>query len=339
MKRITHIIVLLFLLTTAAPLAGQPRNRASDRSLPRDGVIVRVNNDVILASEVWKRLGPLLRYKKKRLSSEQFRKKKRQWYRKTISQMIRSRVIQQEAEQAGLTVSDRAIQDALQRQIEQVGSREEFIRGLRQRDWTLERWKRQKRKELLQKKLFRTKFKKSGTTFFVSPEEIKTYYRNHQQQFTREAKVKGHVLGIPYGDARSREEALGLARSIRSQIEDGARMSHLVELYKPLDPDFTKTFDDWIRKGTFGRTVEQILFEKEDIKNVEGPVVLENRVVLLNRTAKIQRKESEFKDPDVQKKIRNLIRNRKYREKLSQIEKRLLENAYINPRYLLQVGS
>ncbi len=328
----------LFSLFLVLPLSGQGRTGSKGgRTLPKDGVIVRVNDDVILASEVWKRLAPLLRYKKRRLSSDEFNRKRRKWFRKTTAQMIRSRVIQQAAEEAGLDVSEQEIRRELQNQIEEAGSREKFIRGLKQRGWTLEKWKRQKRKDLLQRKLFRQKFKQTRTNFFVSPEEIKTYYRTHKSQFYREPKVKGHIISIPFGERRSEKEALDTAHTLLRQIDDGARMDHLVEVYRRLDSEHTRTFD-FVKKGTFSRKVEQFLFEKLDGNRVGGPVILRDRVVVLKRTGKVKEKKSSLEDPEVQQKIRDRLRNRKYREKLSTIEQQLLNQAYIKPRYLLQAG-
>ncbi len=324
---------LVLLASHQIPALAQKKSR----TLPRDGVIARVNDDIILASEVWKRLAPLLQYKKKRLSESEFKEKKRTWFRNTISSMIRSRVIQQEAEKAGLSVSDQEIKEAVKDQIKKIGSREKFINGLKQRGWTLEKWKREKRKDLLQQKLFRKKFKESRTTFFVSPKELRRYYENHKSQFYREPKVKGLLISIPFGEKRKKREARSIAKSILQQIEDGARMKHLVQAYKNLDPERTRTFD-WIKKGTFSQKVERWLFEKLDGEEVAGPITLENSVVLVKRTGKIKEKKSAFQDPEVQEKIRQRIRNQKYREQLKEIEKELLKEAYIKPRYFLNIG-
>lgn len=329
---LAHLFLALLVLTMAGKVTAQaPRPSTSPRG---DGVLAQVNDEVILYSDVISRIRPRLKRYARQLSKKEYQKRRQELFQKSVSLMIQEEVLQQEARALGLKVSEQEVDERKQEIIEKVGSEEAFKKGLFQQGMTMDMWERRMRTQILNRKLFQKKFRESRDSFFVSPQEMKTYYRENKLQFYREAKVKGHVLSFPFDSTEDRDQKVRLALSVRDQLKEGASFTSIVESYKSLDPEHSRSFD-WTKKGEFLKPVEYILFHGMGDRSIRGPFVAENRIFIVKRTGKIKSKQSPLTDPEVQKEIRKQIKQRKRKERLDQIRERLIEQAYINPRYLI----
>ncbi len=319
-------------LTAQGRVGGGPPSRAGD------GVLVQVNDDVILHSDVLSRIRPRLRQMARNLSRQEFRKRQRELFFKSVSFMIKEKVLTQEAEERGLSVPQKKVQEILDRQIEQAGSRGRFIAQLRQQGLTLDMWKRQLKTNLLNKRLFQKTFREDKNSFFVPPEEMKAYYENNKLQFYEEAKVKGHVISFPFSSADQRDQRLRQVRGVRSQLEEGATFQSLVDAYNDIDPEHTRSFD-WTKKGEFLKPVQYLLFHGSFQDGQIRVLVADNRVLIVKRTGLIKAKQKPLSNPEVQKEIRSQIEQRKRQEKLENLRQKLIEEAFIQPRYLVKAGS
>lgn len=331
---LSFLVVLVGGLFTDALFAqGQVGGKAPTSA--GDGAIVQVNNDVILNSDVLSRIRPKLRQMAQRLPREQFRKQQRALFLKSVSTMIKENVLKQEAKEQGLSVSEERIEQIKQTQIEKAGSKRAFRRGLYQQGFTLDMWERKVRTDLLSQKLFQKQLRESGSSSFVTPDEMRSYYENNKEKFYNEAEVKGHIISFPFNSTDERDKRVRQALSVVDQLETGASFQSLVDAYSDLDPEHTRSFD-WTKKGNFLKPIEYVLFHRETESLRIGPFVAGDRVVIIKRTGLIKAKQKKLTNPEVQKQIRQQIKQRKRRKKHEQMRERLLQEAYINPRYLLQ---
>lgn len=334
-------IVVVFLMVMFIGILGmdasvtqeQVGKRAPSRT--GDGAIVQVNDDVILNSDVLSRIRPRLRQMAQRLPKDQFRKQQQALFLKSVSTMIKEKVLKQEAEEQGVSVSDQRIEDIRQKQIEKAGSERAFRRGLYQQGFTMEMWERKVRTDLLSQKLFQKQLRESESSSFVTPAEMRSYYENHKEKFYEEAEVKGHIISFPFDSREEASKRIKQAYSVIDQLNTGASFPSLVEAYNDLDPEHTRSFD-WTKKGNFLKPVEYLLFNRETETPNIGPFVAGDRVIIMKRTGLIKEKQKKLSNPEVQKQIRQQIKQRKRRKKHEEMRERLLQEAYINPRYFLQ---
>ncbi len=298
-----------------------------------DGVVAWVNDSIILHSDVMDRIRPRLKQYRKRLSKRELAYRKRTLFMQELSLMVEEKVIIQAAREEGLQVTNRELNQLEQQMVERFESREKFLETLRQNGRTLEDWRRNKRKQELQKKLIRKKFRGAGVDTFVSPREIRKYYQENKEEFFREPRVKGHIITIPTAEVGGEKEAKKLIEETLRQIRTGADMKTLARLHNKTYGENNRTFD-WTRRGNFHRDVEKALFEHLEVDEVSDPIVLPDRVVLVKLKGKIKGKQKTFSDPQVQEKIRNRLRSRKLKKHRKKLRKDLFQKAYIKPQFL-----
>lgn len=347
------LIGFVCILTTVRPGQAQTGNNRSGgsanngrggglvQSIP-DGIVAKVNDEVIFASEVMKGIRPRLEILAKRLPEKQFRQKSMQLFRKELANMVQRKVVMHEAREKGISVSDKEFKEFKQRRIEEVGSKERFRKYLKQIGRTMERWEKDKRGELLTRKLvssqlFGAPTEKGGGKFdtFVSPREMRRYYKNNRKEFYKESEVDGVLLKYNVPTDQKKKEQKKMIEELLRQVRNGADFSVLADLHAQ-EPFVTKRAFQDERKGSFPRIVETYLFEDMEKGSVEGPVEKGEQLYVLKLDDRSLGKQSSF--TEVKSEIRKNLRSRKINENLQKFRKQLMEEAYIWPRELLEIA-
>lgn len=348
----TRILLLSVFLATYAAWAQQatpdrPADATSnvrDLLVPQDGVVAKVNQEIILGNEVYKRIsGELEALKQSVPDEETYTRKATELWHKTLREMIEDKVMLLAAEKEGIRIGDREVDKELEEQIKKKGSKEKMIAELAQIGMTWEEYRERVRTDMIQRELILTKlgFRQKQVTpdskmpldTFVTPREVLKYYSEHKQDFYIAEKVKSRQIVI-YFDAATKAEKRMEAESILRQIESGADMALLALWYSDVRAA-EGGFWDWSERASFRPEVSEVLFSLP--KGGVGPLIESSDAFVIVRCEDRQEaKQRGLENDEVQDEIRKIIQNEKVNANIARVKKMLVRETYVEPADLFE---
>lgn len=185
LKRITSVLGILSLFLAILP--GWTSADIVDR------IVAIVNNDIITLSELNKALLP---YMEKIESATYSGEKKKailyQLRQDMLNRMIERMLTDQEVEKFNLTVSEKEVDNAIERlKSAQFMTREDLENALAQDGTTFEDYREKIRQEILRPRLINYVIK---SKVVVTDDDVKTYYNTHKEEYVGEKKYFLHNI-------------------------------------------------------------------------------------------------------------------------------------------------
>ena len=301
MKRILYTaLLLLFVL----PFNSNARQQV-------DRVVLVINEDIITLTEFMNEA------KKSGVNMEEAGMEY-----KFLEQMIDKTIVEQEAKQAGITVSDEELDFTLK----EIKSRynlkeEEMEKALEKQNMTEESFREQWRFQLLTQKLMELKVKGN---IAVTDQEIKEYYQETYGDYDEDvSEIRiAHILILNEGP-----DALQKATKIADEAKAGGDFPKLAKEYSQ-DTMSAQNGGDlgYFKKGDL---VESLEFAVQDVQinEVVGPVESPGGYHIIKV---LDKKDSKIGIPQsYSNEIRNTIYNQKAEDMLKNYLKEIKETAYI----------
>jgi peptidyl-prolyl cis-trans isomerase SurA len=186
-------------------------------------ILFIVNDDIITKTELDERLSKekqvlkqLFQYDEARLSEEMEKA------RPEILELIIDEILfTQEAIKKGIQVSDAEIQQFITSLRNQYGSAEAFEQALKAEGYTLDSFRKEKKKTLLLQRLIEQKF---GQELIITDEEVSQFYRENRDEFPgRSDTVRLKHIFIKFHTTEAdREIAFQRAENILKRCKEGA---------------------------------------------------------------------------------------------------------------------
>ncbi|MGI5816498.1 MAG: peptidyl-prolyl cis-trans isomerase [Armatimonadota bacterium] len=210
-------------------------------------VVARVNGETITASELLDEL-------RKRRGAP------------TLVDLIDTALIEQGAEQAGITASDEEMQLRWQRAMAEAGSETDMRGILEQRGVTEDDYRERLRIDLLLDKLARE-------TMNIPEQEIKDFYNEHREDYALGDRVKAKMILVA-----SETDA----RHIRDALDDPDASFEGLARALSIDP---ATKDDggdmgWFERDAYARAITDVAFEMQP-GEISDPIEVPDGWVLL----------------------------------------------------------
>jgi peptidyl-prolyl cis-trans isomerase C len=221
--------LLCFGIAVALPLASGC-NKKED--LAGKTVVARVNGKPIFREELERQILLIDRNFPARASESESRK----FSGEVLRQMIRRRLLLQEAAKKQITVTPAAASKMISEQTGEM-SREDREEALKNAGITYEEWKNRLLDDQIIDQLVRTVIR---PTIQVSDKELEAYYQDHPQEFQTPERVRVRQIVL------AKEEE---ARQVRKRITDGKEDFALVAVEVSLSPDAAEGGEI----GTFAR--------------------------------------------------------------------------------------
>ncbi len=319
-------------VTTAGGTPWSPPEPVASRP---GGIAARVNGEIVTWDEVELRIKV-----KDPAQREQYRLA-------TLRQIAEERLFQQEAKKYGVKISDSQIDDSIKNERKQFRSDTDFLSYIsRTLGMSLSEFREQRRSMLLmhhlvQKMIFDSTRNPSLNSRilleFVSPDEMKTYFDGHKDEFREILVVDVFRLCWVHGDAEERARFVRVAESVRRRLLQGddpvAMAMHYLDAqrmpkdatgkpifrYSGLSPDVSE----------FEPSTNDVIFRKLKQGEVSEVVHDRNTVNLFYLIGKIEEKARNFDE------AQPLIRRKLEYEKMTQNRKilrdLLIRRSYIEP--------
>jgi len=251
----------------------------------------------------------------------------------------------QKAKAEGITVTEREIDEAVERVIRTFGGKENFDQYLRSRDLSPSDHREVRRKELLEVKLYRYLIQKgfrdpSKDTILliemISPGEIREYYNSHREQFKAIEHCTVFRFGVQWRTPEEKEQKRRWMESIRRKLAEGTDPYLLAVCYPDVIRHTNESgqTDFLIRElgrdnSLFSPETTKYLFETLQ-KQTFSPVLEDgNTVNILYLVARVVEPEKAFEEAQIR--IRAELEHKKRDENRTRLRNELLKKAYVEP--------
>lgn len=333
--------------TQAAVAAAQAQPQEPARPAPppaavtstSDGIAARVNNEIL----TWKDVRDALKeIKAADLTPELLKSKRRE--------LAEERMFLQAARKNNLTITELELDDAQRRDVKMYGSEEEFEKVTRIKHGTKTAYREDKRRQLLVFKLYRHLLQQSWTNpgkdtpglmlDFVSPEELRDFFKKHQEQFQAIEQIAFTRIGLQFSTAADEVLKRQLAESLQRKLEEGAEFTMLAYFYS--DVNRAKNFRDRgvTRKDLaafYAPETVTYLFDVLKEGEVSGIVRDGKTFNIFKMEQKFSQKMETFEEAQI--KIRPMLENAYREANRKRLRDHLRKDSYLWPPDLFETDS
>jgi parvulin-like peptidyl-prolyl isomerase len=308
-----------------------------DELVPIDGIVAKVNDEIITAAQVYRRIRAALDRLYRQYRGKEFERKAFQLWESELMKMIDEKLLLQAAREVDIEVDKERIERELRREIERFGSREAYVRYL----WETYRLTLAEAREMIRNRLLIREYvlrrvygsKRPGEEgrlydSFVRPCELREYYQKHKQEFYEPAQYLIRQIILDPHLQGGVESVKNLGRALLRQIKEGADFGLLARYYSVARRDEDGLWE-W-------RTKEAFLQESEELANLIAQMKV-GQVSGLLRTGKVfrivkleEKKEGRQKSfQEVQDWIKYRIRSEKAALNQNRVLTELRKKAYV----------
>ena len=239
-----------------------------------------------------------------------------------LDQIILEKIIQQKADQEGITISDKELETKFNEFKDQVPSKDLFEEFLTQQGLTEESFREQMRTNLLLEKMVKAEIE-------VSDEEVREYFDGNKEQFGEPEQVKAKQI-----IAETEEEA----KKAHKRLQDGEDFTEVAKDVS-IDPETKDNGGDLgnVPKGRLARIDPDL--EEKVFSLAEGelsePIESQSGFYIVHVDKKIAAKEAEFDEKTIEE-ITEILIQQKLQVKMPEWIGELRESADIDNKLQLE---
>lgn len=324
----------IFLLFFPSMLSGFPKEVV-------DRIMAVVNDRVITKWEIDSQLGPSSEAlgftgKQKERELEQLRIQR-------LLRMIEDEILYQAGKSAGFVPSKEEVDLRIQEKIRQAGSKAKFLKILSDQELDIRDVEEEVEKEITGSKYVASRWwhihgngkeLRPREDVEVTPAEMRRYYSEHRQEFTREDRAKVRVIFLPFTGSGNAAKVWERGREILKMLEEGEDFGTLASQFSFVKRERNGDI------GWIGRNSNQLNLIKDfAFQNPMGSVspLLESPEGLW--ILKTEEREEQVIIPfsEAQERIAELVRNEKKNASFRRERKRLLQEATIWPQNIKEL--
>lgn len=199
-----------------------------------DRIVAVVNDEVISLYELKENLKPYLdQIKNAQYSEEQEKQMVYTIRQRILEQLINQKLADQELERLNITVSDKEVDNAIERiKSDRFITDEELREGLEQQDLSYEEYRNRIREQLLRSKLVNYEIK---SKIVVTRDDIKDYYEKHQEDYRGEKQYHLKQIAMTFSNqtnASEKRRVMEKMQMLYRELESGDRFDDIAEKYR-----------------------------------------------------------------------------------------------------------
>lgn len=310
-------------------------------------IAAKVNHEIITMYEVEKKIAKAVEaIKKSNITQEEKKEQIRFLWKKQLREMVDELITLQAAVKADIKVTGDDIVNTLKKEKARLGGEDNLEQILSDEGITLDDFQKSIRNRLIVERLFYqeaglqlSKEKRPRYDNFVSPQEMRNFYKEHRMEFAKEEQVKIRQIVLFSDNKGGREKAKELGESILRQLQEGATFGSLAKLYDdgpqaetregiwPIDEK-----GNWIMvkrgQGNIKKIIEDMVFEMK-VGEV-SPLIPWPKGYFIVKLEEYQKAEIPTFE-QAQKRIRFLLQQQKISANIRYVSEDLRKNSYIWP--------
>jgi peptidyl-prolyl cis-trans isomerase SurA len=280
-----------------------------------DRIVAIVNNDVISLYELNQVAKPYFeRIKSSRYPLDVEKKLMFEVRQKILKELIDQKLTDQELERLKISVSDREIENTIERLKESQFITDEQLReALAKEGLTYEQYREQTKKQIQRAKLVNLEIR---SKVVITEEDIKAYYDSHKAEFAGEKKFhlrNIHVRVPSYASYDDRQNALKTMQSARLELENGKTIETVVLDYSAAGSMLDGGDLGFFKLDDLAPRLQELI---KDMKAGDFTPVLEMefgfQIVYVDEIVESGGKSLEEVETEIQRKLYNQIVDEKY---------------------------
>ena len=249
------LILMLLLLSSASDTFG------SDRQLV-DRVAAVVNNEIITQSEFDTIFRPIYDQIQKAYQGPDLSSQLETVRLKLLNQLIEDRLVYQEAQKLGITVSDAEIQEDLSVFKAQFPNPSAFEKEMERSGLNFPDIEKRIRERISIMKLHQSLIR---SNVIVSPAEVEQYYKDHPGEFAQKEQVKAWCITLPKNEEAGKkgmtdETSKKKARQLIEQLKRGADFEKLAKEHSQDSHAVQGGFVGFVQRGDMVGSIDKVLF-------------------------------------------------------------------------------
>jgi parvulin-like peptidyl-prolyl isomerase len=290
-----------------------------------EGVVARVNDEVILLSDVERSLDEILQATRRSRSSLSPREM-RQARKVALKRLIARKLLEQEAQRRNYQVTEKEVDEAFERYLKRRGiTKEQLYVELAAKKETVSQFKERIRRELLVFKLTQGDIRRH---LHVTEEECRRYYDEHKEDYGKPGRVRiQQIVLITKGDDPGEiQRKRQFLEEIRKRLLNGEDFGEMARRYSQ-GPLARKGGDlGFFKRGELLPELDEAAFSL-----TQGQVsqVIQTSVGL--HLLRVMEKEPDQLIPfeEVKEKIRRRLIEEQFQKELQQLINSLMKTAFI----------
>jgi parvulin-like peptidyl-prolyl isomerase len=302
---------------SAALLLGLLLFSSSLASAVEDAILAVVNNEVITLKDLKDYINTTyMSLAAQGLSESEIEKAMKDLEENGLNKLIEDKLILSRANEIGMTIREKLIEDEIDKVIARYPSQEMFMNALLLHGGTLSDLRKKIEDQLKIKYVIENEIR---SKIYISPQEITKFYNKNMNQFQKKEKINLESIFISFGankiDARQKaEKALDL-------IKQGGDFKSIAKEYSDAPSIGT------VERGQLTPEIEKIVFHLSDVSPSEI-VELETGYYIFKLTGRSSASVASLQD------VRDQIHDRLYRSRFRELYldwiNKLKENAFID---------
>lgn len=283
-------------------------------------IVAVVNDDVITKQDLDKFFLPLKLQLKSRYSGRELEEKLNKARDNLLNKMIQDKLLLEKAKKRNLAVNEVAVKEKLNRIKENFSSQEEFQKYLDKSKMKISDLKQRYRQQFLIHKLVSKEIK---SNIRVNPNELLQYYEKNKHRFKNPKRVKVRQIFIP----NETKNASKKINNIKKLLNERGSFREVARKYSKGTNAEQGGLLGIREKGELMHKIDKVIF---DLKEGQISDVVETSMGY--HIFKVEKKYSfstrEFKE--VRNKIKNILFQKKVKEKFQKYLEGIKEDAYVS---------
>ncbi len=290
-----------------------------------NAIRVIVNGEIITEFDVRKRISEAFRLAEKEYTEVEFQQKKREIISNAIDELINRRILVQEAKKVLLADPlkaeeieknlDSFVKDA----VEEVGSLYKFYELANKQGINPLKKKMELKEDLMVDEILRENVYRK---IIITPKEIKRYYQNHIDEFSKERRLSFRQILIKFSSYETKEEAKSVTEKILKELKNGKDFVALAKKYSKGPHSHKGGLWDFEEVRDFRKDFVNII---SNLKTDEPSKIVESSIgyhifkleeIIPAKTMSFQQVQNEIHNTLLREKF--IKKKRKYLQKLKQ---------------------
>jgi parvulin-like peptidyl-prolyl isomerase len=297
-----------------------------------DEILATVDTEVILRSDVMSEIAPLLMDLQSRAQSQtELDREMEKAVREALDQAVEYKILYREAQLAGLELPEAVVEDRMEKIIGRYESRDAFMEMLQQAGETMSDFRERMRKQIMAISMGLRKRGEFEQEAVVSEVEVRQYYLDHKDKFSRPDRVKLRRLFMPAGKAPAeRAKVKARLESLREEAVLGADFAELAKRWSKGPAADEGGALGWIVRGDLVKPLEDAAFALAE-GSVSTVIETEFGFSLLKATEKESAGLASFEEvrTEIEPVLRGKYADERYSRWMNELRKRSRVRIYL----------
>lgn len=227
-----------------------------------DQIVATVDSEIILYSDLLDEAAPLLSdLQAKATSQEAYASEKAEVIEEALDTAIERRILYREAQLAGIQVTDKDVEERLNKIIAGYDSQEQFRQALEEAGETMGDLRENLRKQIMAISFGMQKHKAFEEEVVISEAEMQQYYQDNSAEFSEAERVKLRriFLGAP-SDPAERAKVKARLEALAEEARQGADFAALAKQHSEGPDAADSGLMGWVAKGDLVPELEAAAF-------------------------------------------------------------------------------